>query len=118
MLPQTILLEEIALVEVAESLTRLRVEFAVQRVSLTVYRSEVGTTDRSDAIVRTSDDATTSLSILGVDVDQTRTRIEEQILVLEFISRCWSYRKSVTLIPPEDHSLIGASTTMSDGEAS
>ena len=115
--PRAILIE-IPLIEIAESLTRLRVEFAVQRVSLTIGRSEVSTTDRSDAIVRTSDDLTTSLSILGVNVDQTRSCVEEQTVVIESISRCRSYGESIPLIPPEDHSLIRASTTTSDGEAS
>ena len=117
MLPRAILIE-IPLIEIAESLTRLRVEFAVQRVSLTIGRSEVSTTDRCDAIVRTSDGLTTSLSILSVDMDQTRSSMEEETVVIESISRCWSYGESIPLIPPEDHSLVGASTTTSDGKAS
>ena len=116
-LPRAILIE-IPLIEIAESLTRLRVEFAVQRVSLTIGRSKVSTTDRCDAIVRTSDDLTTSLSILSVDMDQTRGSIEEQTVIIQLICRCRSYGKGVTLIPPEDHSLIGAGPAMSDGELS
>ena len=58
MLPRTILIE-IALIEVTESLTGLRIEFAVQSVSLTRLRSEVCTSNRSDKIVGIGDNLTT-----------------------------------------------------------
>ena len=117
MLPRTILVE-ITLVKIAKGLTRLRVELTVQRISLTIGRSKVCTTDRSNAIVRTSDYLTTDLRILRIDMDQTRGSVEEQTVIIQLVCRCRSYGMGVTLIPPEDDSLIGASTTMSDGELS
>ena len=80
MLPRTILIE-VALIKIAESLTGLRVEFAVQRVSLTRLRIEVGTTDRSDVVVRIDDILTALLSILCIDVDQPRSGIEEVAII-------------------------------------
>lgn len=44
---------DIVLSKVAQHLTGLLVELAVQRIDLTILRREVSTTDRSDAIVRT-----------------------------------------------------------------
>ena len=99
-LPRTILVE-IALVEITESLTRLRVEFAIQRISLTIGRGEVCTTDRSNAIVGTSDDLTTDL-----DVDQPRSSIDKQAIVVQLVRRSRSKGESIPLISPEDHSLI------------
>ena len=117
MLPRAILIQ-IPLIEISESLTGLRVEFTIQRISLTIGRSKVCTTDRSNAIVGTSDYLTTDLRILRIDMDQTRGSVEEQTVIIQLVCRCRSYGMGVTLISPEDDSLIGASTTMSDGELS
>ena len=51
-------------------------------------------------------------------MDQTRSSVEEQTVIIQLICRCSSYGLGVTLIPPEDDSLIGASTTTSHSEAS
>ena len=114
-LPRTILIE-IALIEVTEGLTGLRVEFAVQRVSLTRLRREVRTTNRSHTVVRISDRLTTDLCILSIDMDQTRRRVNEIAIITKSIGSRRRYCGSITLDSLEDHSLIRASTALSDRE--
>ena len=63
-----ILLIDIALSEIAQHLRGLLVELTVQRIGLTILRREIGTTDRSNAIVRTRRRLTTYLDILPIDV--------------------------------------------------
>ena len=62
------ILIDIALGEVTQHLTGLLVELAVQRIGLTTLRREVGTTNRSNMIVRTIWRTTCDLDILPVDV--------------------------------------------------
>ena len=59
----------------------LRVEFAVQRISLTRLGDEVCATDRSNIVVRIDDILTALLSILCIDMDQPRRRIDEVTIV-------------------------------------
>ena len=84
MLPRTVLIE-VALIEIAKSLARLRVEFAVQRIGLTRLRREMRTTNRSDIVVRIDDILAALLSILCIDMDQPRRRIDEVTIITKTI---------------------------------